>query len=268
MNCLILKAFYHGILKMRRRLESQISLKSRFRIGCLALFLVLLSVSPSRAAPGDFPEASRPDNGALLAHARRQMLKAIPAKTLLSPLRFVGDEWRRFERTVGFSDFLEESAVVAAPVALFASLWRPGVLSGISGSFWLEPGYRHVGGIMPWHDSVLLGFHYQRNLVDNRVRLHVNPYYGMGWSQGGNLWGTKADLSFGAGGDRQPWGTLSVRFDGGDPALNDYRRGYDLSGAVRLNDHLSLNIGARARENDTQGGYAMLRWRWGGDFLP
>ena len=199
----------------------------------------------------------------MIAQMRHQVVKMLPTKALLGSLRQANKRFRDIARFLGLAKGTAEPDMFDRTMTSFTGLWRPTMLGENKEAFWLTPGYNHVNGIMPWKDSVTLGFNYERLVLRDRMQFRIKPYIGQGLARSGTIWGAEANMAFGQQGEEGlPLATLGVRYDDGDATLTDGKRGFDVNGAWTIQRNLDLTVGMRARENDTQSGYALLRWHW------
>lgn len=224
---------------------------------------------PVLAAAEDLPARSmfeQRERSAMIAHMRQQVVNLLPTKAVMGSLRQANRKFIAIAQFLGLADAQRSTATPSMfddALTAFAGLWRPTALGERREAFWLTPGYNHVSGLMPWKDSVTLGFNYERLVQQDRLHFRIKPYIGQGLARRGTIWGAEANLAFGQqGAEGMPLATIGVRYDDGDATLADGKRGFDVNGAWMIHRNLDFTVGAHVRENDTHSGYALLRWHW------
>ncbi len=128
-----------------------------------------------------------------------------------------------------------------------------------SQAFWVTPGYHHKG-FLPFHDVMLMSFNLREHFLDDRLQFDLRPFYGQNWLSANGYGGAQLSVNLGKSG-AAPWGSLALRYSDGASNLMDTSRGFDMTAALRFDEHLSLNAGVNGERDTELGNYVMLRWR-------
>lgn len=133
-----------------------------------------------------------------------------------------------------------------------------------SDGFSFAPGYRHMQGMTPFNDAMILGFNYRQNLFADHVNITLHPFYGQNWLSSDALYGT--EISLGLGPDKTAsWGKIVARYDNGAPSLMENgttnSRGFDMHTEFMFDQNFNLTAGVQRDEGAALGNYVLLQWQ-------
>ncbi len=238
----------------------------------ILLFIPCPALSEDRTQMSPMPILDqRPDNSTIanadrdaqLRQLRDYIKKQGPALIpglpgfLRTPADFAMDQLR------GAKDMLDMDEVDAEGILspMLSILHAPDENDNPSNeAVWVQPGYNHARGVLPFDDSLSLGVNYRNNFVNDRVKLSVHPYYAQSWHSSDSYWGIETAIGIGPNG-KTSWGAITMRYnDGDDNLITNGPRGFDMHADLNFNEHLNLSAGAQQTDSE-QSNYMLLRWK-------
>ena len=185
-----------------------------------------------------------------------------PATWALGGMREAGNLFN-----FGLSSGEDVGADITAVAAIFkpvAAFMRPAAPEE-SQATWFAPDYHHRHGILPTHDSIVMGTHTRQDLLHHYMRFDVHPYVGQNLVSSRGYYGADITLDLASPSETsattKPWGKIAVSYTNGDSSLMDHGRGLDLHGELRFSDKLTLNTGMRQSDTSGSSDYVLLQWK-------
>ena len=147
-----------------------------------------------------------------------------------------------------------------APLALNEPVERGG-----DDTSWMSSStYHHRHGLLPTHDTMMMGSHAKMNFFDSYIHADLHPYFAQNYFSLANYYGS--DLKFEFNGKSngtdisRPWGSIALGYSNGQDRLMDRARGFNMNATLNFSDQFSLNSGISQNNADQTGNYVMLQW--------